>query len=59
MSRARPVCSTASHTDAACSHVTAPIVKFRLPATIPLLPEEVRTLDQLLGAEIARLFQEE
>ena len=45
-----------------CAAVTAADerqVRCRLEKTLPLLFDEVRLLDQLLGAEIAKLFTEE
>lgn len=63
MSRARKSSSSASVADApgACVPTAAllPIVRSRLPRSVPLMPDEAMTLDQLLGAEIAKLFEEE
>jgi hypothetical protein len=33
-----------------------PTIRTQLPAAIPITAEEIRFLDQLFGAEIARLF---
>ena len=63
MSRARKSNANASHADAADARAlttpVSPAVRCQLPTSIPLLSDEVRMLDQLLGAEIAKLFQEE
>jgi hypothetical protein len=53
MSRARNPNSNASHADAADARAlttpASPAVRCRLPASIPLLPNEVQIVDQLLG----------
>ena len=34
-----------------------PTIRTQLPGTIPITADEIKVLDQLLGGEIARLFE--
>lgn len=62
MSRKRKACPNALTADAAgaCERNARPdpIIRCRLAPTIPLISGEVKALDQLLGIEIAKLFEE-
>lgn len=64
MARTRSPCSSASTSDATNARVckSSPaerVITCCLPDEIPLLPDEVKILDQMLGAEIASLFEKE
>ncbi len=63
MAHSRPPDRAASHRDIAdrrgCLDEGEQHLRHSLPRALPILDGELKLLDQLLGAEIARLLEEE